>query len=84
MQFNEIQLSGEMLKAIDQIGYTDMTEIQEKSIPVILSGRDIIGRSNTGTGKTAAFGIPAVENICRERRSYYVLRGSLPFRRLRK
>lgn len=66
MQFNEIQLSGEMLKAIDQIGYTDMTEIQEKSIPVILSGRDIIGRSNTGTGKTAAFGIPAVENICRE------------------
>ena len=47
MQFNEIQLSGEMLKAIDQIGYTDMTEIQEKSIPVILSGRDIIGRSNT-------------------------------------
>ena len=40
MQFNEIQLSGEMLKAIDQIGYTDMTEIQEKSIPVILSGRE--------------------------------------------
>lgn len=66
MQFNEIQLSGEMLKAIDQIGYTDMTEIQEKSIPVILSGKDIIGRSNTGTGKTAAFGIPAVENIDRE------------------
>lgn len=66
MRFDEIGLSDEMLKAVEQIGYTEMTEIQEKSIPVILDGKDVIGRSNTGTGKTAAFGIPAVERINRD------------------
>ncbi|MGN0620980.1 MAG: DEAD/DEAH box helicase [Porcipelethomonas sp.] len=66
MQFKELQLSEELLKAIDSIGFTDMTEIQEKSIPAILSGSDVIGRSNTGTGKTAAFGIPAVEQTDRD------------------
>lgn len=63
MRFDEIGLSEEMLRAAEQIGFTEMTEIQEKSIPVILEGKDVIGRSNTGTGKTAAFGIPAVEKI---------------------
>lgn len=63
MRFDEIGLSEEMLRAVEQIGFKEMTEIQEKSIPVILEGRDVIGRSNTGTGKTAAFGIPAVEKI---------------------
>jgi len=66
MRFEEIGLSEEMLRAVEQIGYREMTEIQEKSIPVILEGKDVIGRSNTGTGKTAAFGIPAVERISRE------------------
>lgn len=65
MRFDEIGLSEEMLRAVEQIGYKEMTEIQEKSIPVLLEGRDVIGRSNTGTGKTAAFGIPAVEKIDR-------------------
>lgn len=63
MQFNEIDLSQETLSAIDLIGYKEMTEIQEKSIPEILKGTDVIGRSNTGTGKTAAFGIPVIEKI---------------------
>lgn len=63
MQFNELNLSQELLQAVDELGFTEMTEIQEKSIPLILQGKDIIGRSNTGTGKTAAFGIPAVESI---------------------
>lgn len=63
MRFDEIGLSEEILRATEQIGFTEMTEIQEKSIPVILEGKDVIGRSNTGTGKTAAFGIPAVEKI---------------------
>jgi ATP-dependent RNA helicase DeaD len=48
------------------MGFTDMTEIQEKSIPLLLEGHDIIGRSNTGTGKTMAFGIPAVVNISKD------------------
>lgn len=63
MQFNELRLSNEIIKAINDVGYDQMTEIQEKSIPVVLEGHDVIGRSNTGTGKTAAFGIPVIEQI---------------------
>ncbi|MBQ9898229.1 MAG: DEAD/DEAH box helicase [Ruminococcus sp.] len=63
MRFNELDLSNELLRAVDELGFEEMTEIQAKSIPLLLEGRDVIGRSNTGTGKTAAFGIPAVESI---------------------
>jgi len=63
MNFNELNLSQEVLSAVGELGFTEMTEIQEKSIPLILQGTDVIGHSNTGTGKTAAFGIPAVESI---------------------
>ncbi len=63
MHFNELNLSQEVLRAVDELGFEEMTEIQEKSIPLLLEGRDVVGRSNTGTGKTAAFGIPAVESI---------------------
>lgn len=63
MQFNKLNLSQELLSAVDELGFSEMTEIQEKSIPLLLEGRDVIGRSNTGTGKTAAFGIPVVESI---------------------
>lgn len=63
MQFKELGLSKELLSAVKSMGFDEMTEIQEKSIPVIMKGLDIIGRSNTGTGKTAAFGIPVIEKI---------------------
>lgn len=63
MHFNQLNLSQELLSAVDSLGFAEMTEIQEKSIPLLLEGKDVIGRSNTGTGKTAAFGIPAVESI---------------------
>lgn len=63
MRFNELNLSQELLRAVDELGFTEMTEIQQESIPLLLEGRDVVGRSNTGTGKTAAFGIPAVESI---------------------
>lgn len=63
MRFNELNLSQEILNAVDELGFSEMTEIQEKSIPLLLQGLDVVGRSNTGTGKTAAFGIPAVESI---------------------
>ena len=66
MQFNELHLSPEVLQAIEDMGFTELTEIQEKTIPLLMEGIDVIGRSNTGTGKTAAFGIPAVESISRE------------------
>ncbi len=63
MLFNELNLSQELLDAVDELGYQDMTEIQQQSIPLLLEGSDVVGLSNTGTGKTAAFGIPAVESI---------------------
>ncbi len=63
MYFRELELSEEILAAINDVGFEQMTEIQEKSIPVVLQGSDVIGRSNTGTGKTAAFGIPVIEQI---------------------
>ena len=70
MRFNELNLSQELLLAVDELGFTEMTEIQEKSIPLLLEGRDVIGHSNTGTGKTAAFGIPAVESITSEDKKF--------------
>ena len=63
MLFSELGLSEEILKAVEKIGYEEATEIQAKTIPLLLEGRDVIGRSQTGTGKTAAFGIPAVSSV---------------------
>ena len=63
MKFNELNLSQDILKAVEELGFSEMTQIQEESIPLLVQGIDVIGRSNTGTGKTAAFGIPAVESI---------------------
>ena len=59
--FDTISLSPELLRAVGDMNYTEATDIQAGAIPRILEGRDVIGRSSTGTGKTAAFGIPAVE-----------------------
>ncbi len=63
MQFQELNLSAPLLEAVEQLNFTEMTEIQEKTIPLLLEGRDVIGKSNTGTGKTAAFSIPILEKI---------------------
>ena len=53
MQFQELNLSAPLLEAVAQLDFTEMTEIQEKTIPLLLEGKDVIGKSNTGTGKTA-------------------------------
>lgn len=63
MKFEELNLRPELLKAIVQLGYTDTTEIQEKCIPTILSGKDMVGQSQTGSGKTAAFGLPILNKL---------------------
>lgn len=63
MNFNELNISDNILRAITDMGFTEATEIQEKAIPAILSGSDIIGQSQTGTGKTAAFAIPILEKV---------------------
>ncbi|MEW5920149.1 MAG: DEAD/DEAH box helicase [Bacillota bacterium] len=64
--FKELGLSEPVLQAIARIGFEAATPIQEKAIPAALRGQDIIGQAQTGTGKTAAFGIPLVEKIGRE------------------
>ncbi len=61
--FNSFGLSQEVLKALKDKGYKKPTPIQEKAIPELLSGKDLVGKAQTGTGKTAAFGIPAVELV---------------------
>lgn len=63
MKYSESNVNQNILKALDEIGFVDMTPIQEKAIPVLQSGKDIIGQAQTGTGKTASFGIPMIEAI---------------------
>jgi ATP-dependent RNA helicase DeaD len=64
--FGELGLSQPVLQAISRMGFEAATPIQEQAIPLAMAGRDFIGQSQTGTGKTAAFGIPLVEKIDRE------------------
>ncbi|BCS96715.1 ATP-dependent RNA helicase RhlE [Desulfoluna limicola] len=65
MSFDQLGLRAELLKAVETKGYTTPTPIQSKAIPVILDGRDIFARAQTGTGKTDAFGLPLVEILSR-------------------
>ena len=63
MLFQQLELIEPILKALSQEGYTNPTPIQQKSIPVVLSGRDLLACAQTGTGKTAAFTIPLLQMI---------------------
>jgi len=65
LSFNDFNLSNEVLKAVTAMGFEEPTPIQLKTIPMLLTGKDVIGQAQTGTGKTAAFGIPIVERIDR-------------------
>ena len=55
MEFSELGLSPELLRAVADASYTEPTPIQQKAIPIVLQGRDVLGCAQTGTGKTAAF-----------------------------
>ncbi len=61
--FTELGLSPELLKAIDRVGYEEASPIQSEAIPHLLAGHDVVGQSQTGSGKTAAFAIPAIEKV---------------------
>lgn len=63
VKFSELNLIPEMQRAIDELGFEYATDIQAEAIPRVREGRDIIGKSQTGTGKTLAFAIPAIEKI---------------------
>jgi ATP-dependent RNA helicase RhlE len=63
MTFKDLQLVEPILKALDKQGYTNPTPIQQQSIPILLKGKDLLGCAQTGTGKTAAFAIPIIQNL---------------------
>ena len=73
--FKQLGLPANILRALEEMGFENATEIQAQSIPLIQMGYDVVGRSQTGTGKTAAFGIPAISKIDteEEKRSVQVL-----------
>ncbi|GAB3801404.1 hypothetical protein GCM10028819_28570 [Spirosoma humi] len=71
--FSDLAISAELLSAVTDMGFTSPSPIQAEAIPPILEGRDVIGQAQTGTGKTAAFGIPALDLIDIQDRSVQTL-----------
>ena len=69
MNFNELNLIQPLLRAVAEAGYLEPSPIQEKTIPYVLSGGDVLGCAQTGTGKTAAFALPILQNLSRGRRT---------------
>ena len=61
--FADLGLAEDILAALKDVGYESPSPIQEQAIPVLLEGRDVIGQAQTGTGKTAAFGLPMIEFV---------------------
>ncbi|HWP96815.1 MAG TPA: DEAD/DEAH box helicase [Syntrophomonadaceae bacterium] len=74
MNFDELRIITPILKALKAEGYTIPTPIQEKAIPVILEGKDLVGCAQTGTGKTAAFAVPILQNLYKDKSSIRGLR----------
>ncbi len=63
MLFNELGLSAELLRAVDEQGYRETTPIQRQSVPLVLAGRDVLAAAQTGTGKTAGFALPILQRL---------------------
>ncbi|MDA9952216.1 DEAD/DEAH box helicase [Chitinophagales bacterium] len=66
MTFEDLKLIPSILKALDDENYSSPTSIQEKAIPLVLDGKDVLGTAQTGTGKTAAFAIPIIQHLANE------------------
>ncbi|MDO9490989.1 DEAD/DEAH box helicase [Acetobacterium sp.] len=79
MQFEDLNIIQPIQKALTAEGYTEATPIQEKAIPSLLEGRDLLGCAQTGTGKTAAFAIPILQGLSYEQRN---LKGNRPIKAL--
>src|SRR6266702_3115400 len=71
--FSDLGLSSELLKAIDKLGFEQAAPIQAAAIPLLLDGKDVVGQSQTGSGKTVAFAAPAIEKVDVDQRSTQVL-----------
>jgi ATP-dependent RNA helicase RhlE len=68
MEFRDLGIDNDLLRALDDAGYTIPTPIQEKAIPAAVAGKDILGLAQTGTGKTCAFAIPILQHLKKEER----------------
>ncbi len=73
MIFEDFRLSQETMRAISEVGFEEPTPIQVSAIPLIMSGKDLVGQAQTGTGKTAAFAIPIVEKCRRGRKPFAII-----------
>lgn len=73
MNFEDFNLSKETMKSVSEIGFEEPTPIQVSTIPLIMSGRDLVGQAQTGTGKTAAFGIPIVEKCQKGKNPFAII-----------
>ena len=67
LKFSELNLDKRLLQAVEKIGFEEATPIQSATIPLALEGKDVIGQAQTGTGKTAAFGLPMLDKIDTEK-----------------
>ncbi len=74
MLFNQLGLSAELLRAIDEKGYQKATPIQQQSIPLVLEGKDILAGAQTGTGKTAGFAVPILQQLQRTQGTRRIVR----------
>lgn len=63
LKYEDSGINPKILRAVSEMGYTQMTPIQEQAIPQLMEGKDVIGQAQTGTGKTAAFGIPMLQKV---------------------
>ncbi len=68
MLFENLEILKPIQKALKEEGYKQTTPIQEKSIPYILDGKDLVGCAQTGTGKTAAFAVPVLQNLAKDKK----------------
>ena len=65
--FKALGLSEALVRAVSELGYTEPTPVQQQAIPVVLAGRDLLAGAQTGTGKTAAFALPLLQLLIREK-----------------
>ncbi|TXI74114.1 MAG: DEAD/DEAH box helicase, partial [Limnohabitans sp.] len=61
--YSQLELAPSLAKAVAEMGYENMTPIQAQAIPVVLTGKDVMGAAQTGTGKTAAFSLPLLQRL---------------------
>ncbi len=72
MKFSDFNLKKELLKRLEEIGFEKPSPIQEKAIPFVLEGRDVVAQAQTGTGKTAAFGLPILSKMTKDQKALVI------------